>query len=601
VTVIVERLGQRLAERECAPDEAGYTVAFVPDALPGDRYWIAVDGNQLADPASRFQPQGPFGPSEVVDPATFTWSDGAWRGVRLEGQILYEMHCGTFTPEGTWRAAMERLPYLAELGVTAIETMPVGEFPGRFGWGYDAVFLFAPSHLYGSPDDFRAFVDRAHQLGLAVILDVVYNHFGPDGAVFRRFASDYFTTVYDNQWGEALNFDGVRSNGLRDYVVANAQHWIAEYHLDGLRLDATQAIHDRSSEHIVARIAGCARAAAGGRPILLFAENERQQAHFVRPHDQGGYGLDALWNDDFHHTAVVALTGRAEAYFSDHRGTPQELISAVKYGYLFQGQRNAWQKHPWGTSTRDLPPGTFVNYLDNHDQVANSANGARIQARTSPGRFRAMTALLLLAPGTPLLFQGQEWTASPPFLFFADHRRELALAVQRGRADFLAQFSSLASAEAKARLPPPHAESTFEQSKLRWRDDETQTSSYRLHRDLIRIRRTRMAFRQQIINGVDGAVLAPEAFALRYVTKDEVDARLLLINLGPDVHAPSLAEPLLAPPDGYRWSLEWSSDHPDYGGGGVVSPISADGSWQISGHAAVVLAPERGDSLDAAT
>src|SRR5262249_17122760 len=287
------------------------------------------------------------------------------------------MHVGTFTPEGTFAAAANELRELARIGVTLIEVMPVAEFEGRFGWGYDGVDLYAPSHLYGRPDDFRAFVNTAHNCGIAVILDVVYNHFGPVGNYLRLFSLSYFTDRYENEWGDAINFDGPDAGPVREYFIANAGYWIDEFHLDGLRLDATQQIHDHSPEHVLAAIRSRGRETAGGRAPVIVAENEPQDARIVRPLSEGGYGLDGLWNDDFHHSAMVALTGRAEAYYSDTRGEPQEFISAAKYGYLFQGQHYDWQRRSRGTPCWGLQPSAFVTFLQNHDQVANSARGLR--------------------------------------------------------------------------------------------------------------------------------------------------------------------------------------------------------------------------------
>jgi maltooligosyltrehalose trehalohydrolase len=434
-------------------------------------------------------------------------------------------------------------------------------------------------------------VDRAHELGLAVILDVVYNHLGPAGCVFNRYAKAYFSKRYENEWGDALNFDDGSAPPVREYFIANAGYWVDEFRLDGLRLDATQSIHDASSEHVIAALARRAREAAAGRPIVIVAENEPQHTRLVRPADAGGFGLDALWNDDFHHSAVVAVTGRREAYYSDHGGTPQEFISAAKYGYLFQGQRYAWQRQARGTSARGLGPAAFVNFIENHDQLANSAGGMRMHARTSPGRYRALTALFLLLPGTPMLFQGQESGASAPFLYFADHGTELAEAVRKGRAGFVTQFPSLASAEMQARLDIPHARETFERCKLDWRERERHTTHLSLHQDLIALRRTDAAFRRQARGGVDGAVLAGEAFVLRFFTDAAADERLLLVNFGPDLVAGGFPEPLLAPPDGCGWVLRWSSEDPEYGGGGTPG-IQSDEGWRISGHAAFVLRPE---------
>ena len=572
----------------------GYFGTFVQNAAAGDRYRFRVNGELLADPASRFQPEGPFGPSEVIDPNSFAWTDGGWNGRSLSDAVVYEMHVGTFTPEGTWSAAAGQLPALADLGVTVLEVMPVSEFPGRFGWGYDGVFPYAPTRLYGRPNDFRSFVDRAHELGLAVILDVVYNHLGPDGCVFTRYAKPYFTDKYDNEWGEALNFDGPDAGPVREYFVCNAGYWIDEFHLDGLRLDATQSIHDGSDEHVIAAIAKKVRERARGRTTILISENEPQHVRMVQPIEQGGYGLDALWNDDFHHSAVVALTGRTEAYYSDHHGTPQELISAAKYGYLFQGQRYAWQKKGRGTPTRGLAASAFVNFIENHDQLANSCDGSRLHRRTSPGRLRAMTALFLLMPGTPMLFQGQEMWASSPFLYFADHNPKLASAVQKGRGEFVRQFPSLASDAMQAALAPPHDASTFERCKLDWREREAHAPAYALHRDLLRLRKSEAAFRLHRPGAVDGAVLAPEAFVLRFLADSDPDERLLVINLGADLVAASFAEPLLAPVAGATWTVQWSSEDPAYGGCGTPQVVS-DAGWRIPSHSAVLLAPEKTD------
>lgn len=590
VRVAIERASRATLEVPLEPEPGGYFSTRVPNVGAGDRYRYLLDGGACADPASRFQPDGPFGPSEIVDPARYRWGDAAWGGLMLPGQVFYELHVGTFTQEGTWRAAMERLPALAHLGITTVEVMPVAEFPGRFGWGYDGVFPFAPTRLYGSPDDFRAFVDHAHHLGVGVILDVVYNHFGPSGCVHGQFAAAYVTQRYENEWGDALNFDGPDSAPVREYVAANAAYWIDEFHLDGLRLDAVQSIHDASDEHIVAVVGQRARAAARGRRVLVVAENERQTSAVIRPVAQQGFGLDAAWNDDFHHSAIVALTGRREAYYSDHLGAPQEFISAAKYGYLFQGQRYAWQRQPRGTPTSGLAPSAFVNFLENHDQVANTLLGARLAARASPGRYRAMTAVLLLMPGTPMLFQGQEFGASTPFLYFADHEPELAAAVHKGRTGMLAQFPSLSSDEARTQIPVPHDAATFDRCKLRWEEWGLNTAQRRLHEDLLALRRSEPAFRRQERGGCDGAVLAPEAWMLRYSTPAPRDERVLLVNLGPDLVAASFPEPLLGPPDGLAWRVQWSSEDPVYGGLGVTEIVSPHG-WRIPGHSAAVLAP----------
>jgi maltooligosyltrehalose trehalohydrolase len=567
------------------PEGDGYYSAFVDDLGPSTRYRFLLDQRgPFPDPASRFQPEGPHGPSEVIDPRSFEWNDGDWRGVNALGQVLYELHIGTFTPEGTWHSAARELPALAELGVTALEVMPVADFPGRFGWGYDGVDLFAPSHLYGRPDDFRRFVDRAHALGMGVILDVVYNHIGPDGNYLKEFASAYFTDRYANEWGKAINFDGRDASPVREFFTANAAYWIAEYHLDGLRLDATQQIFDASARHILKDIEQAVRHASGGRATYITAENERQEIKLLTE-----CGLDAQWNDDFHHSAVVALTGHREGYYSDHHATPQEFISAAKYGFLFQGQYYAWQQQPRGTPMRHVAAHGFVHFLENHDQVANRALGARLHQLAAPGQLRAMTALLLLGPQTPLLFQGQEFASAKPFLYFADHNEQLAPAVAQGRAEFMRQFPSAAAAHGVAALP--HDPETFRRCVLDHSERQQNTAAWTLHRDLIRLRKTDPVIARAAVLQVDGAVIGPDAFVLRYFTDEEND-RLLVINLGKQLNPESIAEPLVAPCPNARWRLLWSSEDPRYGGGGIAD-IEQAHAWQVPGHSATLLAAEK--------
>jgi len=570
----------------------GYFSAVILNAAPDMLYRYRLDGkNSYPDPVSRFQPDGPHGPSQIVDSDEFGWTDENWRGIGLAGQIVYEMHIGTFTREGTWNAATVELESLAQLGVTVLEIMPVADFSGAFGWGYDGVDLYAPTRLYGTPDDFRRFVDRAHGIGLAVVLDVVYNHFGPEGAYFKEFAPDYFTDRYENEWGMAINFDGKNAPSVREFITANAAYWISEFHIDGLRLDATQQICDSTSPHVLAEITRCAREAARGRAIVVIAENEPQHVKLVRPVEQGGYGMDGLWNDDFHHSAMVAATGRSEAYYTDYRGTAQELVSALKWGYLYQGQRYSWQKQRRGTPAFGVSPATFITYIQNHDQVANSGSGLRLDRLTSPGRYRALTALLLLGPATPMLFQGQEFAASSPFLFFADHPAKLAQAVRKGRAEFLSQFRSLATPEMQRLVPDPADRATFERCKLDFNEREAHCEVYALHCDLLRLRRTDPVFSQPRAGSFDGAILGSAAFLIRWFADQKGD-RLLVVNLGADLHLSIAPEPLLAPPEGQRWEILWSSENPKYGGAGTAALETEEG-WRIPAHAAVVLFPER--------
>lgn len=568
----------------------GYFSGRVPQARDGDRYRYRLDGQAaFPDPASRYQPEGPHGPSQIVDANKFQWRQRDWPGIKLRGQVIYEMHIGTFTPAGTWESAIERLPHLADVGITVLEIMPVAEFPGRFGWGYDGVCMFAPTRLYGSPDDFRHFVDAAHALKLAVILDVVYNHFGPDGNYTGEYSDHYISRRYPNEWGDALNFDDDHAGPVREFFAANAAYWIDEFRLDGLRLDATQQIFDQSSKHILSVIAREARAAAKGRDIILVAENERQEARLVRGQAQGGYGLDGMWNDDFHHSARVTLTGRNEAYYTDYRGTAQELLSAVKWGFLYQGQFYKWQKARRGHPALDLRPEQFITFIENHDQVSNSAFGERPGRMASAARYRAMTALLLLAPATPMLFQGQEFASTSPFCFFADHNPELARLVAKGRASFLSQFPSIALAEVQQILYDPADPATFERCKLDWEECKRHAAAVQLHKDLLRLRRSDPALSAQRPRGCDGAVLGDAALVVRFFGENSPD-RLLVVNLGRAVHFDPAPEPLLAPPEGALWQILWSSENTAYGGAGTP-PLDTEENWRIPADTTVLLAP----------
>jgi maltooligosyltrehalose trehalohydrolase len=567
----------------------GYFSGFRADLRPGAKYAFQVDDSErlLPDPASRSQPDGPHGLSEVVDPSTFAWTDQNWNGPRLSSQVIYEMHVGTFTPEGAWRGASQKLPLLAETGVTLIEMMPVAAFSGTRNWGYDGVCWFAPTHLYGEPDDLRRFIDRAHALGIGVILDVVYNHFGPEGDYLPCFSDSYTTDKYPNEWGRALNFDGPDCAPVREYVRENACYWIREFHFDGLRLDATQQIFDDSDEHIVAELTRCAREAAPGRDIVIVAENEPQDSKLIRPPSKGGYGLDAIWNDDFHHASHVALTGHAEAYYSDYKGSSRELAAALQYGFLYQGQRSTWQSRRRGRPSLDVHAHQRINFLENHDQIANSGAGQRLVELADPGSLRAATALLLLAPGTPMLFQGQEFGSRRPFLFFADLGKSFDEPVAEGRRQFLSQFPSLRSVD----LAAPHEAETFERCVLDWSDRERNVQVVQLHRDLISLRRTDRVLREAGNGRLDTATLSDQAFLVRFYGPAGED-RLLVVNFGKDLSPGIFPEPLLAPPDDRAWRLAWSSEDPSYGGGGIRAPESEDGEWHFAGHAAVFLRAE---------
>ena len=586
--VFVDSNGHELRTVRLERESDGYFGTFVEDVEPDSLYFYQLDKQpkKYADPASHFQPQGVFGPSQVVDHRGFEWSDDDWPGVKLPGQVLYELHIGLFTPEGTWRAAMEKLPLLRDVGITLIEVMPVAAFPGEFGWGYDGVFWYAPTQLYGTPDDFRAFVDRAHSIGLGVVLDVVYNHFGPAGNYTAQFSTHYTSDKHHTEWGSAINFDSADAGPVREFVAENAAYWVREFHIDGLRLDATQAILDDSADHVIAKLTRAAREAAGKRSVVVLSEDEQNRCHQVLSCKEGGWGTDGLFNDDFHHSCRVAATGNNEAYYRDFVGTPQELISAIRFGHLFQGQWNTRHDRARGFPTRDIPARHFIHFLQNHDQVANSARGFRTHLLTSPGRHRALTALLLLGPETPMLFMGQEFGASNPFLYFADHEPELAALVHHGRREFMHQFPRIKSLEAGDHSRPSD-QRTYLQCKLNWDEWETNAPMVELHRDLLRLRRQDAVFAQQDRLAIEGAVVGPEAFALRWFSESDGD-RLALFNLGRDFDWHPVTEPLVAPPCGKQWKLIWSSEDALYGGMGT--PHFDNKHWPVPGHAAVVFA-----------
>jgi maltooligosyltrehalose trehalohydrolase len=419
---------------------------------------------------------------------------------------------------------------------------------------------------------------------------VVYNHFGSDGNYIGQYSRDYFTDKYTTDWGEAIGYEGTDRRPVREFFKANARYWIEEFHLDGLRLDATQNVYDQSPEHILAEITKEVRKAADGRQTIVIAENEPQLIKLVRPTHAGGYGMDGLWNDDFHHSAMVALTGRTEAYYTDYKGTPQEFVSSMKYGYLYQGQWYKWQNQCRGTSALGIKPSVSITFIQNHDQVANSARGARLHEITAPGLFRAMTALFLLGPGTPMLFQGQEFASSAPFIFFADVAGQLRDVVAKGRAEFLSQFRSIATGEMQNLLDKPSSPESFLRCKLDFSERQKNKWCYLLHKELLRIRREDPVIRLQGANGLDGAVLCSNAFLLRFFDEEHGD-RLLVVNLGRDLHLNPAPEPLLAPLENHEWAVRFSTESPQYGGCGTP-PIDTEENWRIPGHSAVLLIPQ---------
>lgn len=500
VEVIRETPGRAPLAETLEKGDEGVFQGSVAGMGPGDLYRYRIDGaGPYPDPASRFQPFGVHGPSQVVDPRAFRWTDQAWKGLTLDRLVFYELHVGTFTPEGTFAAAADRLPYLAGLGVTAIELMPVADFPGNRNWGYDGAALFAPARCYGSPDDLRALVNEAHRHHIAVYLDVVYNHFGPDGAYAPVFSKHYFSARHRSPWGAGINLDGEHSAQVRRFFIENALHWIHEYHVDGLRLDATHALVDDSPRHFLAELAAAVRAASErcGRKVMLVAEDTRNLAAMLLPEAAGGWGLDGVWSDDFHHQMRRCLAGDTDGYFSDFDGTPEAIAATVRQGWFFTGQYSPYFGRLRGTDPAPISPVRCVFFLQNHDQVGNRAFGDRLHHTIELAEWRAATVLLLLAPETPLLFMGQEWAASTPFLYFTDHEPELGRRVREGRRREFTRFRAYADPDVRRRIPDPQAPETFEASRLDWTEIERQphSSALALYRRLLALRARDPVFR----------------------------------------------------------------------------------------------------------
>ena len=477
----------------------GWHELTVPGARAGDRYQFRLpDGMLVPDPASRHNPNDVHGPSVVVDPSAYPWQCRAWRGRPWREAVVYELHVGTFTPEGSFDAARGRLPYLAELGITAIELMPLADFPGRRNWGYDGVLLFAPDASYGTPEQLKALVDAAHALGIMVLLDVVYNHFGPDGNYLHAYCPPFFNPARQTPWGAAINFDGANSRTVRDFFIHNALYWIEEYRFDGLRVDAVHAICDDSQPWIVPELCAAVQAGPGReRQVHIVLENDRNQAYLLeRGADGRPLVATAQWNDDLHHAAHVMLTGETDGYYADFAQRPAEQFAlALAQGFLYTGQPSPFRAgQPHGEPCAHLPPAAFVSYLQTHDQVGNRALGERIDALATPALVQAARACVLLSPHTPMLFMGEEFGCTTPFQFFCDFTGDLAAAVTAGRRAEFGRFAAFADAEARARIPDPNDEETFLQSKLRWTDlDQAQHQQALSHtRQQLTVRREQL-------------------------------------------------------------------------------------------------------------
>jgi maltooligosyltrehalose trehalohydrolase len=480
--------GRPFGSLAMAPEPNGYFSLHVEGRGTDLLYKYRVDGDgPFPDPWSRSQPLGVHGPSQVVS-AEYPWSDGAWLGITADRLVLYEVHVGTATPEGTFDAFVPRLRPLRELGITALQLMPVASFPGARNWGYDGVALYAPQASYGGPHALRALIDAAHAEGLAVLIDAVYNHVGPDGNYLRAYSPYYFSDRHTTPWGDAVNWDGPESAPVRELVLRNAEMWIRDFHADGLRLDAVHEIVDESQIHLVQQIQERARAAAEGRSVVLLVEDHRNEPRLVTPVARGGWGLDAVWADDLHHQLRRAFAGDRQGYFADYTGSAEDIASTLRKGWFYEGQKSKFTGRRRGKPPGDLPPWRFVHFIQNHDQIGNRPRGDRLGESVSPAAFRAMSTLLLLSPYTPLLFMGQEWNASTPFQFFTDHEPELGKRVTDGRQKEFESFEGFQRDE----VPDPQAASTFERSRLDWteRGRSGHSEVLALYAELLRLRAT---------------------------------------------------------------------------------------------------------------
>jgi len=574
----VERDGT-IRRIQLAADEAGYWSIFDSAGRAGDLYRFGfADGRLRPDVASRFQPQGVHGPSECIDPRTYHWQCGSWRRPGWSGQSIYEIHVGGFSGAGTFRDAITGLDHVAGLGVEAIELMPVADFAGDRNWGYDGVALYAPARCYGRPDELRSLVDGAHARGLAVILDVVYNHLGPSGNYLPDYSADYFRTDQPTPWGRAFNLDGPRSRAVRDFLVGNAAYWLDEFRFDGLRLDATHALPDRSDPHLLAEIAAAVHARGG----FLVAEDERNDARIVTPARNGGIGIDAAWADDFHHQVRVALTGARESYFEGYCGSAADLASTLSHGWTYRGQPYApWGGRPRGSACAHLPPSAFVICIENHDQIGNRADGERLEHLVTPGQFRAASLLLCLSPYVPMVFMGQEWAASTPFLFFTDHGGELGGRISAGRRR---EFAQAGRRWSPGGPPDPEALSAFTQSKLQWpeRTDGPHAATLELYREGFRQRRA--CLRGAALERSHWNVRQMGGFvAIRYQVSD--GERLLVAGLRPEPFpGPSR---FLEPPAGRIWQVVLHSEEQRFGG--EAAPPGSDPWRSLQGPAALWL------------
>jgi maltooligosyltrehalose trehalohydrolase len=497
----------------------GFFEAFANDLDAGALYTFALSsGQHVSDPASRFQPADVGGPSEVIDPGAFRWRE-SWAGREWDEVVLYELHLGAFSPEGTFAGAAQKLDHLADVGVTAVEIMPVSDFRGRWNWGYDGTLPYAPDSSYGRPEDFKAFVEAAHKRGIAVLLDVVYNHFGPEGNFLSLYAPDFFTDRHKTPWGDAIQLDGPNSRPVRDFFIENAEYWLEEFHLDGLRFDAVHAIKDDTRPDLLEELATRIRARFS-RPIHLLLENEDNEPQRLTRHGTKVGLYTAQWNDDIHHVLHVAATHEDSGYYAAY-GSTELLGKTIAEGFAYQGEMMPYRNAPRGGPSAQLPPTAFVSFIQNHDQIGNRAFGERLSALAPAEAMRALASVYLLAPQIPMLFMGEEWGATSPFPFFCDFTGELAEAVRKGRREEFSRFPEFADPERVAKIPDPLAESTFLSSKLDWNRVDPNHLAY--YRKLLKARRDHIRpLLASIRQGGEAQVVGEQALRVIWTAGDRV-------------------------------------------------------------------------------
>lgn len=561
-------------------EKPDYFITSVDGVMAGSRYKYRLNGVRLVpDPASRYQPLGIHGPSEVVDPTSYTWTDQSWAGPDLDSLVIYQVHVGTATREGTFDSLNSRLGHIKSLGATALLLMPVADFSGRWNWGYDGTALFAPARVYGGPEGLRRLVNAAHERQLGVLLDVQFNHAGPDGNYLPDFGDGYFSDTHTTPWGPAFNFEGKKGRPVRDFFVDNACYWTHEYHVDGLRFDTIGAIQDNSELYIVEEIHTRVKATLPDRSFITIAEADSNDPNLVRPCAQGGRGLDAVYADDFHHQIMVALTNNRTGYYVDYSGTITDIIRTINDGWFYIGQHSKWRNREIGNRADDISAEHFIYCLDNHDQVGNRLGGDRLSRLVDEPTYRAVSALFLMLPFTPLMFMGQEWSATTPFLYFTDFSEELGLKVEEGRADLLA--SLFPDNDRSATLGPQDKES-FTRSRLRWEESAApgHAGTLALYKDLLRLRR----HKRDLYTGERGTWTAQgigdHALATRLTGPRPSKTLLLVVSLANGTRIDLNDIAVAAQPDDLSWRLLLDTEDPRFGGSGSLSSV-ADGPLDL--------------------